>query len=818
MVRYGQIIGHAYRNIEAGAWVREDSIDLPAAPDLTGLPIATAVPPSLPALTGVSFDGYLNQDGSVGTRNILGITTTVQCVAPTVDFAVRRIKSELLPHYTNVDDVVAITHGYGCGVAINAPGSRIPIETLRHISLHANIAAQPMVVSLGCEKLQPERLFRSELPILHDLDVIRLQDQQGFAETVNAILLAAEKKLAILNARRRQRRPASDLTVGLQCGGSDAFSGVTCNPAVGAASDLLVRAGATVLFSEVTEVRDAIHLLTPRAVNEDVGNALIREMQWYDDYLAAGHADRSANPTPGNKRGGLSNVVEKALGSIAKAGNSAIAAVASQGEKALRKGLVFAATPASDFICGTQQLASMNLHVFTTGEGSPYGLSLVPVIKVSSRTELAEKWHDLIDVDAGRIATGSASTAQIGQEIFEFILDVASGRKRTWAEHWGLGNALVPSIQDQSPRQVRKDNMNRRNFAKAAASSVAGASLGGTAPAEPQSKGGRMKLGTQHGSTDEILRTIAALGITHICSSLPSPKFDENWSVQGLSKLRQRVESFGIQLESVPLPLSSSYISKSENPAIMLGKSPERDREIDQICRMVENCGRVGISTVKYNMTILGVVRNERTPGRGGASYSTFNYDEAAKDTSLTEAGLVSSEMMWERISYFLQTVIPVAEQSKVRMACHPHDPGMPDKEGFRGVHRVLGSIDGLKRFLNMNASPYHGLNFCQGTVSEMLTDPASQIFDVIRYFGTRKKIFNVHFRNIHGRFLNFQETFPDCGDVDMVKAIRVYKEVGYDGMLMPDHVPIIEGDTVGRQAFAFAFGYIRGLMQAVDA
>jgi galactarate dehydratase len=280
--------------------------------------------------------------------------------------------------------------------------------------------------------------------VLVEENVIRLQDQRGFAESVRAIMRASEKRLSLLNRRQRESCPASDLSVGLQCGGSDAFSGVTCNPAVGYAADLLVRAGATVFFSEVTEVRDAVHLLTPRAVNEEVGRALVAEMRWYDDYLAKGVADRSANPTPGNKRGGLANIVEKALGSIAKAGTTAIMAVTSHGEKIRQKGLVFAATPASDFICGTQQLASMNLHIFTTGEGSPYGLSLVPVIKVSSRTALAEKWHDLIDVDAGRIATGKATIEQVGWELFHFILDVASGRKKTWADHWGLSNAFIP--------------------------------------------------------------------------------------------------------------------------------------------------------------------------------------------------------------------------------------------------------------------------------------------------------------------------------------------------------------------------------------
>jgi len=443
--RYGVVIGHAVSDIAPGSWVREDSLTLPVPPPLEELPLATQVPAALPPLEGYTFQGFRNPDGSVGTKNILGITTTVQCVAPTVAYAARRIKEELLPRYANVDDVVAITHNYGCGVAIDAPGAAVPISTLRHISLHANMAASPLTVSLGCEKLQPAKLYGSSLPILeNDPYLVRLQDQLGFAETVAAIMRSAEKRLEQLNRRQRTTCPASDLVVGVQCGGSDAFSGVTCNPAVGYAADLLVRAGATIMFSEVTEVRDAIHLLTPRAINADVGRALIREMRWYDEYLARGGADRSANPSPGNKRGGLSNVVEKALGSVAKSGTSAICSVATHGEKVTTKGLVFAATPASDFICGTQQLASMNMHVFTTGEGTPYGLAMVPVIKVSSRTALAERWPDLIDLDAGRIATGQKTIAEVGHELFALILDVASGRKQTWADRWGLHNALAP--------------------------------------------------------------------------------------------------------------------------------------------------------------------------------------------------------------------------------------------------------------------------------------------------------------------------------------------------------------------------------------
>jgi galactarate dehydratase len=270
------------------------------------------------------------------------------------------------------------------------------------------------------------------------------EDLTGFGEIVARIIDMAEKRLQILDRRRRETCPAADLVVGLQCGGSDAFSGVTANPAVGFAADLLVRAGATVMFSEVTEVRDAIHLLTPRAVNQDVADALIREMDWYDRYLHSGKADRSANTTPGNKKGGLSNIVEKAMGSIIKSGKSPISGVLSPGERVREKGLIFAATPASDFICGTLQLASgMTLHVFTTGRGTPYGLAAAPVIKVSTRSELSQRWHDLIDVDAGTIATGTASIEDVGWQIFNLILEVASGSRKTWSDQWGIYNSLV---------------------------------------------------------------------------------------------------------------------------------------------------------------------------------------------------------------------------------------------------------------------------------------------------------------------------------------------------------------------------------------
>jgi galactarate dehydratase len=448
VVRYGSVIGFAERDIPKGSWVHEEKMRLPNAPALDSLPLATEVPEPLPPLDGYTFEGYVNDDGSVGTKNILGITTTVQCVAATVDYAVKRIRQEILPRYPNVDDVIALTHNYGCGVAIDAPNAEIPIRTLRNLSLNPNLGGAPMVVSLGCEKLQPMRLMPSStLPVLSASPyVVQLQDEQhhSFEEIVAAIMEMAERRLEKLNSRHRGVRPASDLVVGVQCGGSDAFSGVTANPAVGYAADLLVRAGATVIFSEVTEVRDAVHLLTARAATEEVARDLVREMAWYDEYLSDGGIDRSANPSPGNKRGGLTNIVEKALGSIAKSGTSPIAAVYGPGERVTKKGLVFAATPASDFVCGTLQLAaSMNMHIFTTGRGTPYGLAMAPVIKVASRTPLAQRWRDLIDVDAGTIATGAATIEQVGWNLFETVLEVASGRKQTWADHWGLHNDLA---------------------------------------------------------------------------------------------------------------------------------------------------------------------------------------------------------------------------------------------------------------------------------------------------------------------------------------------------------------------------------------
>lgn len=452
IVRYGQIIGTANQDIFAGEWVEGSKMVLPEPPDLENITMPTEDLEDPKPLEGYSFMGYRNSDGSVGTKNILGITTSVQCVAGFTQFVADKIRKELLPDFPHVDDVVALNHNYGCGIAINAPGTEIPVRTLQNISTNPNFGEEVLIIGLGCEKLQPESLLMQNGRLANEGEnggsehILRMQDESltGAEAIIQEAMRRAKLKLSRLNQRKRVVCPASDLVVGMQCGGSDAFSGITANPAVGFATDLIVRAGGTVLFSEVTEVRDAIQLMVPRTASVETAEALIREMRWYDNYLARGEVNRSANPTPGNKRGGLSNIVEKALGSVVKSGTVPINDVLSPGEKIRTKGLVFAATPASDFICGTLQLAAgMNMHVFTTGRGTPYGLSMVPVIKVGSNTSMSSRWHDLIDLDAGRIATGEKTIEETGWELFHLILDVASGKKQVACDRLGFHNELA---------------------------------------------------------------------------------------------------------------------------------------------------------------------------------------------------------------------------------------------------------------------------------------------------------------------------------------------------------------------------------------
>jgi mannonate dehydratase len=325
--------------------------------------------------------------------------------------------------------------------------------------------------------------------------------------------------------------------------------------------------------------------------------------------------------------------------------------------------------------------------------------------------------------------------------------------------------------------------------------------------------GALMHVGTQIRPRDDTdYRVWAQLGVTHVC--VDPPGNPHHWSLDDLHRHRERVESFGLSLDMVQLPMSSAPIEKQDSPHILLATEPERQREIDSICGLIERLAAAGIPAAKYNLTLIGIPRTEREPGRGGSRNAAFRWSRADQMAAPTAAGIVSEDENWERIDHFLAAIVPVATAAKIRLACHPQDPYTPP--GYRGVTSVLGTVDGLKRLVTMHESPYHGLNFCQGTVCEMLDDPAREIFHAIRWFGERGKLFNVHFRNIKGRRLDFVEAFPDEGDVDMARAIAVYREVGYPYMLMPDHVPQIDGRDPSGVAFAYCYGYIQALIDAL--
>jgi mannonate dehydratase len=323
-----------------------------------------------------------------------------------------------------------------------------------------------------------------------------------------------------------------------------------------------------------------------------------------------------------------------------------------------------------------------------------------------------------------------------------------------------------------------------------------------------------MYLGTQIAPRDDAdYRMWAQFGVQHVC--VDPPGNPHHWSLDDLNRHREHVESFGLVLDMVQLPLSSRPIEEGQSPNILLAREPDRQREIDSICALIERLAAAGIPAAKYNLNIIGIPRTPKETGRGGSRNAAFRWSKADQKAPPGIAGVVDEEENWARIDHFLRYVVPAATSAKVRLACHPHDPYTPP--GYKGVTRVLGTVEGLKRFVTMHESPYHGLNFCQGTIGEMLEDPGREIVPVIRWFGERGKLFNVHFRNIRGRRLDFMEVFPDEGSMDMAASLRAYRDVGYQYMLMPDHVPEIDGRDPSGTAFAFCYGYIRGLMDAIQ-
>ncbi len=335
-----------------------------------------------------------------------------------------------------------------------------------------------------------------------------------------------------------------------------------------------------------------------------------------------------------------------------------------------------------------------------------------------------------------------------------------------------------------------------------------------------------LHVGMQNVGSDEDLTFCRQIGVEYVDASplwrstLRGLGLDAGyWKADALASFREHVESFGLKLAA--LHLYSGSIKDPEEvrgSSIIFKTSSKRDRDIERICQCIEAAGKAGIPILNYWLSVSRPARSPGwTSGRGGIRYSHFDYEEM-KDAPMHPAGPISAEKAWEQIEYFIKRVIPVAEEYKVKMACHPNDVSVPPGATYQGIAFVLSNIAGLKRFIDLHPSPYHGLLFCQGCVAEFSTNP-EQVYEAIRYFGSRKKIFWVHFRNLRGGFLKFEETFPDEGDIDMAKAMRIYKEVGYDGVLIPDHVPGSGLDTPwGNRARAFCVGYIKALIQAVES
>ena len=328
-----------------------------------------------------------------------------------------------------------------------------------------------------------------------------------------------------------------------------------------------------------------------------------------------------------------------------------------------------------------------------------------------------------------------------------------------------------------------------------------------------------MKVGSQHGGTSkENLEFMARHGVYNLDGGAPRMIDGIGWDLDDAMGKKEACEKYGISLDAYHLPLSSAGIERVDTPNIMLGKSPERDHEIEMIQQMITVAAKTEVKTLNFNTTILRVLRTGRTidPTRGNASYSTWNYEEALKrNEPETIAGDVSIDEIYERIVYLLDRLLPVAEEYGVRLANHIPDPPVP--VDYRGITRWNSPdvFEGIKRFAQLYDSPVHGFNLCLGTVASGLKDPKTEILPIIKWVGDRKQIFNVHLRNIKGGWNNFQEVYPDNGDMDYSQIITALKDVGYDGMVMPDHIPHHEDPASGLQGRAFAFGYIKALIEA---
>ncbi|GLK72424.1 altronate dehydratase [Ancylobacter dichloromethanicus] len=445
LVKFGQPIGVALADIAPGDWVHVHNVSATALPqDGSGLP-ALAASGSLAAGIPSTFQGYRRSDGRTGTRNYIGILTSVNCAASVARFAADAItRSGVLDAYPGIDGVVPIIHGTGCGLAERGEGFDVLRRTQWGYACHPNFAAVIMV-GLGCEVLQIARMKQQfGVEESDGFRTLTIQETGGTRRTVDQIVGTVREMLPRAAAARRETRPVSELVLGLQCGGSDGYSALTANPALGFASDLLVHDGGTSILSETPEIYGAEHLLMRRACDPGVGERLMERLRWWEDYTGRNGAEMNNNPSPGNKAGGLSTILEKSLGAVAKSGHAALQAVYEYAEPVRAHGLVFMDTPGFDPVSATGQVAGgANIICFTTGRGSAFGCKPAPSLKLATNSEMYRRMTDDMDINCGDMLEG-VSLETKGREIFDALLRVASG-ERTRSEYLGYGDSeFVP--------------------------------------------------------------------------------------------------------------------------------------------------------------------------------------------------------------------------------------------------------------------------------------------------------------------------------------------------------------------------------------
>jgi altronate hydrolase len=436
--KYAQVIGYAHTDIAAGEHVHTHNLDFRNVD--TEYEIATNMHPVAPAEKRDTFMGYRRASGRVGTRNYIAVLTSVNCSATAAHKIAAHFTDEVMAAWPNVDGVVAFVHGTGCGMAGSGDGFEALQRVMWGYARNPNVGGV-LMAGLGCEMNQIDWLVEAygltPGPLFQTMNI---QDVGGLRKTVELGIKKIEAMLPIVNDVAREECPASELMVALQCGGSDAWSGITANPALGHAVDLLVAQGGTGVLAETPEIYGAEHLLTARAVNREVGDKLVGLIRWWEDYTARNKGSMDNNPSPGNKKGGLTTILEKSLGAAAKGGTTPLTGVYKYAEPVTAKGFTFMDSPGYDPASVTGQIASgCNLVAFTTGRGSAFGAKPSPSMKIATNTQMYERMTEDMDINAGRIITGGATVEEVGREIYEMWLRMASGEVSK-SEAQGLGD------------------------------------------------------------------------------------------------------------------------------------------------------------------------------------------------------------------------------------------------------------------------------------------------------------------------------------------------------------------------------------------